>query len=317
MALAVTVPSIKLNNGRHMPAVGLGTWQMDDVEAEKAVMQAIDLGYRHIDTAFIYNNEVAIGKAVRQKIKEGRIKREDIFITSKLWCTSHSPEAVLPACHRSHRYLSLDYIDLYLVHWPFGLKSKTEVQSPQEFDEFDSTSLEDTWREMEKCVDEGLVRSIGVSNHNSVQLARVANVARIKPVVNQVECHVGLSQHQLLQFCRDWDVIVSAYCPLGAPYRTGKPRGAPASLEQPALIQIANKHGRTPAQVALRYVIQLGAVPLPKASSLEHMNDNLKIFDFKLDKREMEILDKLDKNDRLITFPQARHHLDWPFKIPF
>ncbi|XP_046671338.1 1,5-anhydro-D-fructose reductase-like isoform X2 [Homalodisca vitripennis] len=315
--MAATIPTITLNNGRHMPAVGLGTWQMDDAQAEKAVLQAIDLGYRHFDTAFIYHNEVAIGKAVRQKIREGVIKREDVFITSKLWCTSHSPEAVLRACHRSHRYLSLDYIDLYLVHWPFGLKSKTEPLNPQVFDEFDSTSLEETWREMEKCVDEGLVRSIGVSNYNSVQLARIANAARIKPVINQVECHVGLPQHQLLQFCREWGVAVAAHSPLGAPYRPGRPRGAPSTLEQPALAQLAHKHGKTPAQIALRYVVQLGAIPLPKASSVEHMRDNLKIFDFKLDKREMETLDRLDKNDRLLTYPLARHHLDWPFKIPF
>ncbi|XP_054276766.1 aldo-keto reductase family 1 member B7-like [Macrosteles quadrilineatus] len=370
-----TVPSVKLNNGHSMPAFGLGTWQMDEAEAETAVKQAIDLGYRHFDTAFIYHNEVAIGKAVRQKIKENVVKREDIFIVSKLWNTCHAKSEVLPACRRSHTYLSLDYIDLYLVHWPFGLKSKTESRNPQVFDGFDDTSLEDTWREMEKCVDQGLVRSIGLSNFNSLQVDRIIKIARIKPVCNQIEVHVGFHQQKLIHHCRQKSVEVVGYCPLGAPNRPVKRRNEKSVLDQPAVMQIASVHGKTPAQVALRYLlihhcrqksveevgycplgapnrpvkrrneksvldqpavmqiasvhgkilaqvalrylVQLGVTPIPKSNTTQHMKDNINIFDFKLSEEEMTELDKLNTDERVMLYPLARHHTEWPFKIPF
>ncbi|KAG8259870.1 hypothetical protein J6590_004996 [Homalodisca vitripennis] len=180
------IPTIKLNNGISIPALGLGTYKLKHM-TEEIVGAAIDAGYRLIDTSPVYNdNEVAVGRAVRDRIRKKVIKREDLIVVSKLWNSHHSEGEVLKACEKSLRYLSIDYIDLYLINWPFGVKTKTKDNfKHQEFNEFDTTTLEDVWRQMETCVSRGLVRSIGVSNFNSNQLQRILDIANIKPVVNQ------------------------------------------------------------------------------------------------------------------------------------
>ncbi|XP_024871506.1 1,5-anhydro-D-fructose reductase-like, partial [Temnothorax curvispinosus] len=231
---------------------------------KKAVKEAIDLGYRHIDTAFFYNNEKEIGEAVREKIKEGSVTREDLFITTKLWNNVHKEELVVPACKKSLANLGLEYVDLYLIHWPFAFKEGNDLL-PQDatgnLAESDVDYLE-TWRGMEECVRQGLTRSIGISNFNSEQITRLLKSAKIAPVNNQIEININLNQEKLVDFCKKHNITVTAYSPLGQP---GNSSGMDNKLDSPLILQLAKKYKKTPAQIALRYVYQHGAAPIPKS----------------------------------------------------
>lgn len=222
----------------------------------EAVKFAIDIGYRHIDTAFFYGNEAEIGKAIREKIQEGVIKREDIFVTSKLWMTFHSSEQIIKACQRSLELLDLKYIDLYLIHWPFGLRYiDDQTYVPKKLDgSWDTNDVDyvDVWPKLEECVNLGYVKSIGLSNFNSVQIKRILDVAKIKPVINQVECSLQISQKPLVDFCKKHDILVSAYCPLARPDPIKK---KPVFLYDDDILEIARKYWKSPAQIALRYLV--------------------------------------------------------------
>jgi len=312
------VPKLKFNNGYEIPVIGLGTFKALDNEVYDAVKCAIDIGYRHIDTAFFYGNEVEIGKAVREKINEGVIKREDIFITSKLWPTFHSTEKVVKACKRSLDLLGLDYIDLYLIHWPFGLKYIDEQNFiPKRADgswETTNDDYVDVWKKMEECVQLGYVRSIGLSNFNSVQIKRVLDVAKIKPVMNQVECSLQINQKPLIQFCKQHNIVVSAYCPLARPEPSIK---KPQFLFDDKIMKIAQKYQKTPAQIALRYLIEIGAVPLPKSSNPKRIEDNLNIFNFKLLAEDIKNLDAYNTGERTVKFDEVENHPHYPFHFEF
>ncbi|XP_054257565.1 aldo-keto reductase family 1 member B1-like [Macrosteles quadrilineatus] len=310
----MVVPALPLNNGLNIPLVGLGTWQAPDAEVSAAVKYAIDVGYRHIDTAHLYGNEKSIGAAVRDKVEEGVVSRSDMFITTKLWNTYHSVEDVVPTCRQSLERLGLDYIDLYLVHWPFGLKSKHPPQIPQPFEAFDTTSIEDTWREMERCVELGLVKSIGVSNFNQTQVQRVLDTATIKPVVNQVECHMLLNQKPLIEFCKSVDIVVEGYAPFGSPTRPNAPPDAANVFHDPRVLKVAATHSKTSGQVILRYLVQLGIVVLPKSVTPARIKANLDLFNFELSSQEMETLSSLDCHLRMFSYLPAKTHPDYPFK---
>uniref|UniRef100_A0A2K5KQQ8 NADP-dependent oxidoreductase domain-containing protein n=1 Tax=Cercocebus atys TaxID=9531 RepID=A0A2K5KQQ8_CERAT len=209
---------VKLNDGHFMPVLGFGTYAPAEVPKNKALEAtklAIEAGFRHIDSAHLYNNEEYVGLAIRSKIADGTVKREDIFYTSKLWCNSHRPEFVRPALERSLKNLQLDYVDLYLIHFPVSVKPGEEMIPKDENGKvlFDTVDLCATWEAMEKCKDAGLAKSIGVSNFNRRQLEMILNKPglKYKPVCNQVECHPYLNQRKLLDFCKSKDIVLVAY----------------------------------------------------------------------------------------------------------
>uniref|UniRef100_A0A8J8YPV6 Aldo-keto reductase family 1, member C13 n=1 Tax=Rattus norvegicus TaxID=10116 RepID=A0A8J8YPV6_RAT len=248
---------VKLNDGHFIPALGFGTYKPKEVPKSKsleAAHLAIDAGYRHIDTAYAYQIEEEIGQAIQSKIKAGVVKREDMFITTKLWCTCFRPELVKPALEKSLKNLQLDYADLYIMHYPVPMKM------------------------LEKCKDAGLVKSIGVSNFNHKQLERLLNKPglKYKPVCNQVECHLYLNQSKLLDYCKSKDIVLVAYGALGTQrYKEWVDQNSPVLLNDPVLCDVAKKNKRSPALIALRYLVQRGVVPLAQSFKENEMRENL------------------------------------------
>ncbi|XP_051170315.1 aldo-keto reductase family 1 member B1-like [Leptopilina boulardi] len=315
---------VTLNNGLECPVLGLGTWQSKDNPGvvEQAIRDAIDSGYRHFDCAFIYGNEKEIGKAIREKIAEGVIKREDLFIVTKLWNNSHRQEKIVPACKQSLKNFGLDYIDLYLIHWPTGYKDLGKDLFG--FVDEKGNSLEDnvdfieTWKGMEQCFKLGLTKSIGLSNFNSQQIDRILSIAKIKPVINQIECHPNLNQKKLINFCKERDIAITAYSPLGSPKRLwAKPDDSQVAIDHPIIAKIGEKYKKSPAQVVLRYLIEIGTIPVPKSSSKMRIEENIKVFDFKLTSEEIKEIDKLDSGLRVCPALEMKNHKDYPFNIEF
>ncbi|CAK9795127.1 Aldo-keto reductase family 1 member B10 [Anthophora plagiata] len=315
--------TLTLNNGEKIPVLGLGTWQSNDDPStvEQAVRDAVDAGYRHFDCAFAYDNEKEIGKALRDKIAEGVVKREDLFITTKLWNTDHARENVVPACKRSVENFGLGYVDLYLIHWPIsytknakGLWPVDEKGNPL----YGNEDYLDTWRGMEECVKLGLTKSIGLSNFNSQQIDRILSAATIKPVMNQIECHPNLNQKKLRDFCAKRDIAVTAYSPFGSPRRSwAKSTDPNVTIDAPEIVAIAKKYGKTSPQVVLRYLIDIGTIPIPKSSSKDRIKQNIDVFDFKLTPEEIASIDKLDTGLRICPAIEFKGHKDYPFNIEF
>uniref|UniRef100_G3R345 Aldo-keto reductase family 1 member C2 n=1 Tax=Gorilla gorilla gorilla TaxID=9595 RepID=G3R345_GORGO len=286
---------VKLNDGHFMPVLGFGTYAPAEVPKSKAleaVKLAIEAGFRHIDSAHVYNNEEQVGLAIRSKIADGSVKREDIFYTSKLWCNSHRPELVRPALERSLKNLQLDYVDLYLIHFPVSVKA------------------------MEKCKDAGLAKSIGVSNFNRRQLEMILNKPglKYKPVCNQVECHPYFNQRKLLDFCKSKDIVLVAYSALGS--HREEPwvdPNSPVLLEDPVLCALAKKHKRTPALIALRYQLQRGVVVLAKSYNEQRIRQNMQVFEFQLTSEDMKAIDGLNRNVRYLTLDIFAGPPNYPF----
>ncbi|XP_031616542.1 1,5-anhydro-D-fructose reductase-like [Contarinia nasturtii] len=326
---AKLAPTIRLNNGYEMPVIGLGTFESTSGDAERAVKDAIDAGYRHIDTAFLYGNEVEVGNAIRSKIEDGVIKREDIFVTTKLWSTFHEPDQVEKAFQRSFDNLNLDYIDLYLMHYPVAYRRVLQnIRLPSDdvnafyvfpVDKNGNTLTEDvdyvdTWRAMEKLIETGQVRSIGISNFNSEQTERILSMATIKPVTNQVECHPNLNQRKLINFNAARNMTITAYSPLGRPHT---PNGQKLALSEPKVLELAQKYRKTPAQIILRYTVQNGAIVIPKSTNKNRIQENFNIFDFELSDSDMQIMHGLNNNYRLIDFATDKDNKYYPFNIEF
>ncbi|KAL7065309.1 hypothetical protein AAHC03_05835 [Spirometra sp. Aus1] len=211
---------VTLNSGYQMPQLGFGTYLSTPHEVEMPVLWAIDAGYRHIDCAHIYRNEVEVGRALKKRLDDGTVKREDMFITSKLWCDAHRLSDVRPACEESLRKLGLDYLDLYLIHFPVPFKvkegQKFSATDPSVF-EFEDVPLEETWKGMEVLVEAGLVRSIGLSNCNESQIERILAICKIPPAVNQVEVSVHWLNDRLVNYAHSKGIHIEAYAPLGSP----------------------------------------------------------------------------------------------------
>jgi len=315
---AINVPYLTHNNGTKVQAIGLGTYTSLGGECEIAVKDAIDVGYRHIDTAYFYENEHEVGKAVSEKIAEGVIKREEIFIVTKLWCHFHEPERVEYACRKTLANFGLEYIDLYLMHWPYSYAHRgDDVMMPTDAKgevELNDVDYLDTWKAMEKLVELGLTKSIGVSNFNSEQLARLMANCKIKPIHNQIECHPGLNQKELIEVCKKYDIVVTAYCPLGRPEPAKK---LPKYLFDSKVEAIANKYKKSPAQVVLRYLIENGTVPIPKSVNKKRITENFNVFDFKLSADDHKILDSFHTGERLIPMDHAKKSKNYPFHIEF
>ncbi|XP_052583801.1 estradiol 17 beta-dehydrogenase 5-like isoform X3 [Peromyscus californicus insignis] len=286
---------VELNDGHFIPVLGFGTAIPSEVSKSKATEAtkiAIDAGFRHIDSAHMYQNEEEVGLAIRSKIEDGTVKREDIFYTSKLWCTFHRPELVKSCLEQSLKKLQLDYVDLYLINFPMALKA------------------------MEKCKDAGLAKSIGVSNFNRRQLEMILNKPglKYKPVCNQVECHPYLNQSKLLDFCKSKDIVLVAYSALGTHRdKHWVDQSTPVLLDDPVLASMAKKYKQTPALIALRYQIQRGVVVLVKSLNEARIKENMQVFEFQLRPEDMKVLDGLNRNLRYVAGVVFSGHPNFPF----
>ncbi|KAJ9579564.1 hypothetical protein L9F63_004749 [Diploptera punctata] len=312
-------PSLTFSNGYSIPVIGLGTWKAKPGQVEHAVETAIDVGYRHIDCAFVYQNENEVGTGINNKIKEGVVTRGELFITTKLWNTYHRPELVISACKKSLEKLGLDYLDLFLIHWPFAFQEGCDLMPADESGNIILSDVDymDTWREMEKCVDLGLVRSLGMSNFNSEQLQRVIDESRIKPVNLQCECNPYINQKKLRNFCKERNIVFTAYSPLGSSDSPFLKPGTPKLLDDPQLLEIGQRLGKSGAQIILRYLVQQDIVTIPKSVTASRISDNLNLFDFELTDEDITYIDSFDQNLRICHRDHAKDHKYYPFNIEF
>jgi len=260
-------PSITLNDGSAVPQIGLGTYQAAADETAAMVETAIGIGYRHVDTAMIYRNEAGVGDGVRAS----GLPRDQVYVTTKVWNTDQGYDEALAACRASLDRLKFDYVDLYLVHWPVPALDR----------------YVDTWRALVRLREEGLVRAIGVSNFNADHLDRVIAETGVAPVVNQIECHPAFQQAALRAACAERNVAVQSWSPLGQGDLLG----------DPVLQSLAQKHGRTVAQVVLRWHVQQGLIVIPKTVNAGRMRENFAVFDFALDEDDLAKIATLDRAD--------------------
>ena len=309
--IPVPVPAAFGTADQPLPAVGLGLWKIDRAVVGDLVAEALRVGYRHLDSACDYGNEAEVGVGLERALADGLCRRDEVWVTSKLWNTYHEPQHVRPAVERTLRDLRLDHLDLYLVHFPIALAYvpfATRYPPGWVFDPGAArpamrparVPLADTWGAMEGLVEAGLVRRIGVCNYGVALLRELLATARIAPAVLQVELHPLLAQAKLLRFCREAGIAVTAFSPLGAPSYVplGMATAADSLLGHPAVVAIAAELGRTPAQVLLRWGVQRGTAVIPKTSRPERLVENLAVGDFALEQGQMTALDALDRGQR-------------------
>ncbi|CAB3236303.1 unnamed protein product [Arctia plantaginis] len=311
----VKIPTFKLNNGKELPALGYGTWlgldekfqlYYDDIpKMEEALSYAIDIGYRHVDTAHLYKVEPQVGQVVNKKIQDGVVKREDLFITTKVWQNFHREADVEVSVRGSLRRSNLEYFDLVLMHWPMSV-SVDEVDEKIDYLE--------TWRGFEKVLEKGLVKSIGVSNFNLEQMKRLLDNCKVTPVCNQVEINLNLGQKELVDFCQSNNVVVVAYSPFGTMVPSRAPPGSPEpKLNNPTMVAIGKKHGKTVTQIALRYLYQRGIVSIPKTITKSRVLENASIFDFELDANDVASLAAFDNGYRTVRPVFWQDYQNYPF----
>lgn len=268
--------TVQLANGIHMPRIGLGVYKMtDSEEALRAMEHALSVGYRHIDTASLYDNEKEVGEAVRAS----GIARSDIFVTTKVWNSDQGYDETLRAFEKSLKLLGMDYLDLYLTHWPV------------------EETFVDTYRAIERLYDEKLLRATGVSNHHAHHLEKIMAKANVAPMVNQVECHPRLAQFELREFCKEHGIAVTSWSPLS--------RGR--ILEEPSLLRLAEKYEKSPAQIIIRWHLQGDLIVIPKSVTPKRIEENIDVYDFELSVEDMRTIDGLNLNERVGKDPDNFH----------
>lgn len=316
--MSSNLTKIKLSNGNEIPILGLGTYKAKGGELITTIRDAIDIGYRHFDTADFYENMESLGEAIREVIANGKVKRDELFITTKVWPTYYGEGRVEASVRKQLKQSGLDYFDLVLLHWPIVfLDDDSSEGFPLREDgkiAIGTRPLTEVYKELEKVQIAGLTRSIGVSNFNSSQIDRIVQSASIQPVMNQVEAHVYLSQKKLQQFCSERKIVLTAYCPLAA--------GGNKSfnlLEDKTLNLIANNYKKSAAQIAIRYLIQRGLVAIPKSIRKERLESNFNVFDFEITNEDMETLKSLDYKKRAVWFDffGTKDAEEYPFKAEF
>ncbi|CAH0690078.1 unnamed protein product [Spodoptera exigua] len=315
-----------------MPTLGLGTWQAEPSVVKSTVYAALELGYRHIDTAFNYNNEEAIGSAITKWIDDGRGTRSELFITTKLPHIANRASDVEKFLNLQLKRLQMTYVDLYLIHVPFGFHCDPETLTPKVNEEGNyeldmDTDHVATWKKLEECQKSGLIRNIGLSNFNEEQIEKIVNHATFKPQVLQVELHAYFQQIELRKFCEKHNIILTAYAPLGSPGAKNhfvtkykySPSTFPDLLSLPDVTTLAKKYGKTPAQILLHFLVRQNIVVIPKSTNLERLKENMDFYDFELTADEMDTLIRLDKgeNGRIFNFlfwKGVEFHPEYPFE---
>ncbi len=304
-----SVPTRLLANGAVIPVIGLGTFGSDKYNASQiseAVAYAISIGYRHIDCASVYGNEKEIGETFSKVLGSGAIKREDLWVTSKVWNDMHGDGDVIASCKHTLADLQLEYLDLYLVHWPFpnyhapgcDVASRSPDAKPYIHENYMKT-----WRQMEQLVTMGLVKNIGTSNMTIPKLNLLLRDAKIMPVVNEMEIHPHFQQAELYNYCLDNNIMPIGFSPIGSPSRPDRDRSSDdtVDIEDPAIVAIAKAHNIHPAIVCIKWAVQLGHVAIPFAVSKRHIDNNLLcVTQDPLTQDEMASISKIDKNCRLI-----------------
>ena len=296
--------TLSFTNNDTFQCIGLGTWKATGELVKTAVIESINAGYRHIDTAAIYDNEVEIGEALAEVFKSGTINREDLFITSKLWNDAHDKDSVIPALKESLKKLQLDYLDLYLIHWPVAFKNGVAFPSnPSDYIPLEKSPIIETWGQLENAKNEGLAKHIGVSNFSKLKLQDLVSKASIKPEINQVEMHPLLQQNDLFDYCVNQQIIVTGYSPLGSGDRTSemKADNEPNLMDIGIIKDIAIKHRVSPAQILLAWHCNRGTSVIPKSTSKNHIASNFEAASIILDGEDMKHIASLDKNYRFIN----------------
>lgn len=296
--------TLLFNNNDMMPFLGLGTWKSEKGEIYNAVRNAIKIGYRHIDCSPVYQNEKEIGQALADTFTDSDVKREELWITSKLWCNSHGTDYVEPALQKTLKDLQLDYLDLYLIHWPIIFKNN--VMFPEKGDDFiclTEVPISLTWKAMEECVTKGFTKHIGVSNFSIKKLTDLVANSSKKPEMNQIELHPYLQQNKMLEYCKKEGIFLTAYSPLGSKDRSDflKSKNEPNLLDDPIILEIAFKHQCTPAQVLITWSIARGVAVIPKSANKGRIQQNYDAQNIILTEYDIQQISKLNKNFRYVN----------------
>ncbi|WP_323844998.1 aldo/keto reductase [Microbulbifer magnicolonia] len=289
--------TLTLNNGVEIPQLGFGTaaigeWQQDDSYVTDTILKGMSIGYRHFDTASVYGNERALGRAIR----DAGLPRQELFITSKVWDTEQGRETTA-AFERSLERLQLAYLDLYLIHWPLPAYTR------------------ETWEAMEQLYDEKKVRALGLSNFRKSDIEQIATFARIRPTCNQIELHPYFTQKDLVDYCQFHKMAVASWSPLGSGSWSGVPTSEKPVVD-PVIVALAEKHGRTAGQIILKWNIQQHRIVIPKAESLDHIRNNFLLDDFTLSEEEIQAIDSLNRNHRFGADPDTAHEENKKVRVP-
>jgi len=336
--------TLRLANGTKMPRIGLGTWKSDIGKTGDAVYHAVKSGYRLIDTANDYNNEAEIGEALKKLFKDGIVKREDLFIQSKLWNSNHRAEFVEPDIRATLKDLQLDYLDSFIIHWPQAcpatgkapaVRTNGAHAAPAEqgtmfpydpdtkrYCSDNKTHFAETWKAMEALVEKKLVKSIGLSNFNKAQIQEILSISKKhKPMILQNECHPYLQQKDMVDFCAFHGIVFQAYSPLASKDRPKmfRKENDPELFENEIIVHLAKKYSKSPAQIVLRWHLQAGHSAVPKSVTPSRIEENIDIFDFSLTAEEMIHIGKLNCGWRILLWEHTAEHPDYPFKddLPF